>query len=240
MILGGLTQAMRTHLKRKLINGLILTLGAVATTHPLNGSAQSLERTTTRCADSENAATTVLQRRQGVGAVFRCSKPTSNNSTSTAVKQVSFICGMSNNAPVTIAQTQRGDVTVIRWMSGFFSNAGFTPQRRCIEVSSRFQTYYNDGTLKYLTTGRINNQPVICTAKRLGSSCTDVLFTLEPNDNPNQVLRELMNIRSGATSTPLSRGGASQKQTYINLDAYLNQAPVEPEVVPVSPSQPNF
>lgn len=152
-----------------------------------------------------------------------------SGTSNSAIKQVKFICGKSNNVSATIAQTQRGNVTIIRWMSGFFSNSGFTPEKRCQAVSDRFQTYYNNGTLKYLTTGQINNQPVICTAKKQGGSCTDVLMTLEPKDDPNQVLRQLLSIRSGATSAPLSRGvGNSQKPLYVNLDAYLRTAPVEP------------
>lgn len=172
------------------------------------------------------------------------SSQSSNNSTKKAVK---FLCSKSNNAPATIARTARGDIAVIRWASGFFSGAGFTPEKRCEEVSSRFQNYHNNGTLKYLTTGQMNNQPVICTAKNQGGGCTSVLFTLEPGDDPNQVLRQLLSIRSGASSGPLSRGGSStQKPIYINLDAYLDRAPVEtqsspdsqPSAMPTSTSQP--
>lgn len=161
------------------------------------------------------------------------SAQSSDNSTT---KRVNFVCGKSNDAPATVARTPRGDIAVIRWVSGFFSGAGFTPQKRCQEVSSRFQTYHSHGTLKYLTTGWLNNQPVICTAQKQGGGCSDVLFTLEPGDDPNQVLRQLLSIRSGATAGPLSRSGSSrQKPIYINLDEYLNRAPVEVESSPDSP-----
>lgn len=169
------------------------------------------------------------------------SSPSSDNS---RTKPVNFVCAKSNDAPVTLARTPRGDIAVIRWASGFFSGAGFTPQKRCEEVSSRFQTYHSNGTLKYLTTGRVNNQPVICTAQNRGSGCRDVLITLEPEDNPNQVLRQLLSIRSGASSGPLSRGG-STRPLYINLYEYLNRAPVEasssdsqPSKMPTATSQP--
>ena len=182
------------------------------------------------------------------GTTINLSSSSAQSSSSAKAKPVSFTCGKSNNAPATIARTPRGDVAVIRWASGFFSGTGFTPEKRCQEVSSRFQAYHDNGTLKYLTTGRLNNQPVICTAQQRGSACTDVLFTLEPEDNPNQVLRQLLSIRSGATTGPLSRGGSSpQKQVYINLDEYLNRAPVEPispdqtsRMPKENPSQPNL
>lgn len=199
---------------------------------------------TTRCGDVSNTPTTNNTQGRGDIAVVRCSDQNANNPTIPTIERVSFICDESNNAPVTIARTQRGDISVIRWVSQFFSGTGFTPEERCQKVSSRFQTYYNNGTLKYLTTGRINNQPVICAAKKQGGRCTDVLLTLEPSDDPDQVLRQLLSIRSGATTIPLSRGD-SQKPLYINLDAFLNAAPAasskpqQPQPTTPASSQPN-
>lgn len=90
--------------------------------------------------------------------------------------------------------------------------------------------------LNYLTTGRINRQPVVCVAKSLGSGCSEVLITLEPRDNPNLVLQELLNLRVRAASAPITRGGSqvSPAPVYVDLNEYLNTAPVEKGISPIS------
>ncbi|HEY9828901.1 MAG TPA: COP23 domain-containing protein, partial [Stenomitos sp.] len=79
-------------------------------------------------------------------------------------QKAKFVCGTSQGYPATIALTPRGSVPVVRWSSGYFGSAGFTPQHRCNLVSAKFQKYYENGTLNYLTTGWVNRQPVVCVA----------------------------------------------------------------------------
>ena len=63
--------------------------------------------------------------------------------------------------PATSVVTNDGKrVPVIRWTSHVFNDAGWSPQRRCQEVSGRFDTYLKQGRLAYITTGRINGLPV--------------------------------------------------------------------------------
>jgi hypothetical protein len=135
----------------------------------------------------------------------------------------SFVCGVSNGTPATLARTQRGDVPVIRWASNYFSGSGWTPERRCEEVSQRFQSYYDNGTLKYLTTGIMNGLPVICTAIQEGGACQDLLLTLRQDANPGQALQQLLAVRSRASSGPLSQ---SSERVYIDVEDYLQTAPL--------------
>ncbi len=154
-----------------------------------------------------------------------------------SAKATTFFCGTSKGAPVTVASTSRGDIPIIRWISNYFSGTNYNPQRRCKEVSNKFQIYYDNGMLNYLTTGRINRQPVVCVAKSLGSGCSEVLLTLEPKDNPNRVLQELLNLRVRAASAPITRGGpqvSEQAPVYVDLNEYLNTAPVEKGISPIS------
>jgi len=46
---------------------------------------------------------------------------------------VKFFCSQ-NDLPTTVAQTPNGTVTVIRWISTYFNEAGYSPQKRCEEV----------------------------------------------------------------------------------------------------------
>jgi hypothetical protein len=100
-------------------------------------------------------------------------------------------------------------------------------------VSSRFQKYLSDGSLKYIRTGNINRQPVICVAKSKGGSCpdTNVLITLEPNANPEEVLIKLVDFRRSVSGNTilLSDDVAfyNDREFYVDLDKFLEQVPVE-------------
>ncbi|MGB3266096.1 MAG: COP23 domain-containing protein [Microcoleus sp.] len=141
----------------------------------------------------------------------------------TTIQTKAFVCGTSNGAPATIAQTNRGDVPVIRWTSDRFREAGYSPQRRCLEVSARFHQYFRNQKLNYLTTGIMNNQQVVCVANGEGGNCTGLLFTLKPGSEPNQVLKNLLAVRVRA-SGPLNE---SASRVYIDMSEYLQQAAVE-------------
>lgn len=136
-----------------------------------------------------------------------------------------FSCGQSQGVPATVAQTQRGVVPVIRWASNHFDKSGFTPEVRCQMVSERFQTYYTDDRLNFLTTGVMNKMPVICVAQYKGSDCSGLLFTLKPGRDPAQTLRNLLSVRDRA-SGPINESTSSR--IYIDINQYLQTAPVEP------------
>jgi len=108
-------------------------------------------------------------------------------------------CQMVDGVPTTVSQTKRKRVEIIRWESDAFSSAGYTPARRCQEVSRRFEAYRAEGRLKYLTTGRVNGQNVICVADRHGGPCTGSLYTLKPGQNPSETLTSLLNVRRGVS-----------------------------------------
>ena len=131
-----------------------------------------------------------------------------------------FFCGTSNGVPATIARTPRGEVPMILWNSSTLEESGDTPLKRCEEVSKRFQTYYNSGTLNYITTERRDGKLVACVAPKENEPCTDEpLFALNSNDtNPRATLQRIFRIRV-ASATPISETGS---RLYISLDKYLN------------------
>lgn len=113
-----------------------------------------------------------------------------------------FYCGNSSGVPATMTTTRSGkQVPIILWKSGAFSSDGWSPERRCEEVSQRFNNLHQTGALKYLTTGRTNGMPVICAAKSEGSGCVEggLLYTLKPGQNAGQTLRNLLAVRTKAT-----------------------------------------
>jgi len=136
-----------------------------------------------------------------------------------------FYCGRSSkNIPTTMAKTSRGPVPVIHWVSTI--GESYTPENRCKIVSEKFQQFYTDGTLNYLTTGTVNQLPVICAAKSENGPCTGVLFTLKPNSDPGRTLQRLLSIRDRAPGAVLNESDA---RIYVNMADFLDKAPTETE-----------
>lgn len=147
----------------------------------------------------------------------------------THAQSTTFFCGStSNGTPATLARTPRGTVEVIRWVSKYFSGAGYTPQARCQEVSGRFENYKNKGALNFITAGYLNGQPAICVGDGSSPCSSDrLLFTLKKGQNAAREIQQLFNIRSGA-SGPLyeSTGGGSSASSVIDMNQFLESAPV--------------
>jgi len=163
----------------------------------------------------------------------------------TQAQSVTFACGMSDEVPTTIAVTERGNISVIRWVSEFGHAVGYTPQQRCQEVSSRFQTYHELDVLNYLTTGSMNGQSVICVTLSPGASCDrnlvhqGLLFTLKPDSDGEATLQRLIAVRDYG-DTPLNESthdGVSR--SYINMNELLRNAPIDPDAtLDASPASP--
>lgn len=150
-----------------------------------------------------------------------------------------FTCGKTlDGFPATIAQTSRGNVPVIRWVSNYFSQSGYSPLTRCQMVSRRFEIYFRRGALNYLTTGWMNRQPVVCVANSLGSGCASnlpfkgLLFTLKSTTEPGKTLKNLLQVQQNSGS-PLDESSSLpavidfKGNTYINVNEFLISAPVE-------------
>jgi hypothetical protein len=142
-----------------------------------------------------------------------------------------YYCAQLNGTWGTHVNTPRGRVTLINWVNSF--NDVWTAQKRCSEVSVRFQKFLADGSLKFIRTGRINHQPVICVANNKGGSCPDknVLITLEPGANPEEVLIKLIDFRrSVAGSTIVLSDDVAfynNREFYVDINKFLDRVPVE-------------
>jgi hypothetical protein len=162
-------------------------------------------------------------------------------------QEPSFHCGVWLNGPnagtpVTYARTPIGAIPIINWVSNHFTGSGYTPERRCQEVSGRFQSAYDQGTLNYITTGYKNGQPVVCTSSSNGGPCSMVLFTLKPGSDASRTVQQLFDIRNLA-SGPLYE---SEDRIYLDMNAFLEEgSPVDPSAIqgagassaPTAPSQ---
>lgn len=152
-----------------------------------------------------------------------------------------FFCGMSSDGvPTTFANTPRGTVQVVKWTSDFFTDSGYNPERRCQEVSSRFNRHHSNGQLNSLTAGYLNGQPAICAGDG-NPPCTSekLLFTLKPGTDAAARLQQLFNIRSGASGAPLYESTRDRSSSSSSATVDFNQFLEQASVVQASGSAPN-
>jgi type 1 fimbria pilin len=168
------------------------------------------------------------------------------NPQSAKAQATGYFCGTSKGVPATIAKTSKGaEVAMIQFKSEHFSGNGYTPERRCKEVSQRFDNLNRQGLLRlsYITTGRKNGYNIVCVAREQGAPCLSegILFTLRQGSNPNRTLKDLMEWAKFQTE-PLNE---TTSRPYFSIDEVLETAsknvsgsePIEaPSVAPQSPA----
>lgn len=151
-------------------------------------------------------------------------------------QSVNFICAEdSNNIPTTYAQTPDGGVEVFKWVSNFFPPP-YTPKQRCEEITQRLNNFQPD----HLVTGRVNNYNVICAGTSCDRNGSNVLLTLTPSQNPQQMLAEIDANRDGASGPVRALGSSSGSNNVsslsktgdgnvrLNLNQYISNAPKVP------------
>jgi|GEM_PF-816659 len=151
---------------------------------------------------------------------------------SQSANQFSFFCkpitdstGMKITATLAWSPERQGNVRIIGWKSEYFSKKGWNPQKRCQEVTPKFQQAINQNRT-LLTAGKVQGYPVICAVSQEGQTCNsnNQLFTIKPNDNPELVLQQLMGILTGKASDMLMQ--SSSGHTYVSLKQLLDSAPL--------------
>jgi Circadian oscillating protein COP23 len=159
-------------------------------------------------------------------------QPSNAETTATYSKdKINFYCGeISDKAsnkkiPATIAYIpqRKANVQIIAWKSNFIPQ--WDAQKRCNTVSPKFQTFYENGRLNYLTTGENAGYDIICAAVETGRSCKaeDQLFQVKANSDPEAVLKGLTGLIEGASSKPIFQ--SSGEQIYVSMEDLLNKAP---------------
>ncbi|MFN6567805.1 COP23 domain-containing protein [Dendronalium sp. ChiSLP03b] len=141
-----------------------------------------------------------------------------------------FFCAKSKGIPITFARTQDGrKVPMIKWISQDYFSRDWPVERRCQEVSRRFQRSYDNGTLKYIRTGTLRGEPVVCAANSYNAACTDnnLLFTLKRGSSAKDTVRRLLNRRGLVAGNVLNESGGGDTLN-VEFDRYINNATEEP------------
>ncbi|NMG08217.1 COP23 domain-containing protein [Brasilonema sp. UFV-L1] len=137
-----------------------------------------------------------------------------------------FFCGMSKGVPATFVNTKRGNIPMIRWVDAGFAPP-WIPEKRCEDISARFQRFYDNGTLNFLRAGKSERQPVLCVASEKGGPCLPdgVLLTLKPGKNPEDILQQLQYGRSAVSPGIVELGGGTSSTDVVSSEkdaAYLD------------------
>ena len=144
---------------------------------------------------------------------------------------IQYRCMKRSGIPATVAYTPRGAIELIQWQNDYFNASEYTPERRCQEVSDRFQQHSQANNLRFVSTGTVNNYKAICVAEETGNCKTDgLLLTLEPDDDSDAVLRNLFSLEARRQTGGVLRGGGAPapvepqgKQT-INLEEFFAES----------------
>ncbi|MDB9308442.1 COP23 domain-containing protein [Aphanizomenon sp. CS-733/32] len=146
-----------------------------------------------------------------------------------ANNQIRFICSTSRysengkSVPTTFLWTQNFQKAMVTWTSVL---GGVKPQQRCKTVSQNFQTAFNNGSLNYVTNAFQNGSKVICSVSSIDGGCDTVLFTLRPQDNSRDILKQLNKLWFGSVTTdPLIHQGSGEEKFYIDIRQFLNTPP---------------
>ncbi|WP_322670631.1 COP23 domain-containing protein [Nostoc sp. DedQUE05] len=148
--------------------------------------------------------------------------------------KVTFFCrevtdtASGQKIPATIAWVpeRKGHVRFIGWKSEYFNQGGWTPAERCQKVTQKFQEFYEQGRLNYLTYGKSNGYPIICGLLNQGETCNsnNQLFTVKSGSKPDEVIQRLMDISEGKSAEPILQ--SSGEQLYIPVQNFLNKSPL--------------
>lgn len=115
-----------------------------------------------------------------------------------------FECVEYEDGYATIAISPSGQKTkpLITWNSEFFEGSGWTPERRCREVSDRLTDVVEQvgGRFKnvLLKTGRVNRYNVVCWVEDEAERCTsdNLIVTMSGNNDPHEFLERLVDRRA--------------------------------------------
>ncbi|BCU10808.1 COP23 domain-containing protein [Microcystis aeruginosa] len=173
----------------------------------------------------------------GVGAALTLQSPSQ--------AQARFECllpvtGPHVGVPTTYAKVGSNErKPVIRWVSGYSSGSGYTPQQRCLEVTRRFNTLYaRPGGIDIITTGYLNGLPVIYSPSngRERANRDNLLFTLKKGEDATQKIQQLFDLREGSRTDPLFE--SSSDSVIVHFNKFLENAPVETNLATGSSPSP--
>lgn len=133
--------------------------------------------------------------------------PESDSDRDTTVAEAPrFTCQVNTGQYTVMYSPQSQPNQMYPWAVPSRLGAGWTPERRCQEISRRLESYRPDGLLD-LQTGRENGYDVVCVTTEANPACR-IVFTVPPGQDPiatrDAVFQNLTLADSGSTTQPVS------------------------------------
>lgn len=139
--------------------------------------------------------------------------------------EVQFTCDKSFDSAkqeyyyTTFAWNENSKKPLVMWQTEDFSGSGFTPEKRCQKVSPRFQEAYNQGSLRFIANGTMNDQPVLCTTEEVTGTqpqCETLLITLRHQDDGKKALSQLSEVLLGQANGPVTHNKSDRSNGTIH------------------------
>jgi hypothetical protein len=172
-----------------------------------------------------------------VSSLALATLPTQAQTPGPLVTEFRCVTAQKNFATIA-ARGTRTTPPMILWTK---SQGGLSAQQRCQMVTANLNqaVQRSGGRLSRLslTTGVVNSSQVICSVRSAQQACNpeNVILTLRPTDNPQEVLQQIRDFSIRANTPPITRG-TQNNDIYdfgLAVDTFLNQ----PEATS-SPSTP--
>ena len=143
-----------------------------------------------------------------------------------------YTCQEVNGTYGIYSQTPRGKINFLNFSHDLAKDWSTT--KRCEEVAIRFQRYYDNGILRFISAGSVNNLPVLCAVMETGELCNpdNILVTLPPEVEPTTAARQLMDTRGLARGRVISvNGKAGKLESYVNGNTYYDLEVLEQSIL---------
>ncbi len=141
---------------------------------------------------------------------------------------VTILCKVIDEVPNTIARTSVknfsegqirssfSDESVIQWTRPYYSESNEHPMERCTRVSELLQYYGNKKMLNHITYGTMDAKEVVCGTTSKGSPCSLLIFALEKDENPKQLVADLLQIIQNPKLLSSIRNSVTAKPSLIS------------------------
>lgn len=157
------------------------------------------------------------------------SSPSPGNTTTPPMLQSSFSCELRNGQFTVMYHPRSQPGQAYPWAVPAEMGGGWSPQRRCQEISRRLEAYRPDGLVELLT-GMENGYNILCVTTQKQSACRIVL-TVPPGQDPFQIRDRVFQNLTVADSGQNTNGVATFQDGNLNipgLDKLFGIDPLNP------------
>ncbi len=134
-----------------------------------------------------------------------------------------YSCQEVNGIYGIYSRTERGDMRLMNLKRDVSQDWSIV--KRCEEIARRFQRFSDNGILRFIGSGYVSNEPVLCAVIEKGQLCNseNILVTLPAQTDPIGAARKLMDTRGLAYGRVIDVNGKEGKlESYVDGHTYYD------------------